>query len=309
MPTSKRSKPQKQNAPMESFKPSKKRCRSIQTQGDMETNKASLKLQINARFRGVRQIIDLNQTTNIISNIKAHFYSTKSEAERLLHNFDAKGGVIIQPTQKQVFRLLKDDIVFPVCHSGFNRSQVLFKVLKDITSIPMKIQNPHGCFNGFDPRFKQAPNYIPIPDKVDESIKSDVDYLYRDAFFLAFGHHRQPKFGYNQCDYGQAIIASQYPVSDKEVIQNRNNMVDYFSNHYYSSPNSRSQRRVFICFNKAVESLIERLYLLVKQRESRLDNVVVIALPIDDYCKARDTLKLASIYRKLYDQLSDLFVV
>ncbi len=46
---------------MESFKPSKKRCRSIQTQGDMETNKASLKLQINARFRGVRQIIDLNQ--------------------------------------------------------------------------------------------------------------------------------------------------------------------------------------------------------------------------------------------------------
>lgn len=248
---------------------------------------------------GIRRLLPLNNTKSKI-NLAAHFRK-KTEGLKKIEQFERKGGVVVTPTKQSLFQLFENDIIFPICHSGHNRSQVMYRLLSDIN---IDVQLPHGAFNGFDPRFKSNAmgKYLYVPT-IDPDTSCKLHQIESKAFFFALGHLRQKKFGSEICNNGKALISNEYPVTDEKVLQKQDDMVEYFDAEMFSLPEG-SRRKVFICFNKAVEVVIERL-----MKHSQMKNVVVVAVPFDDPCKTLDLLNLATIYRSMYQDLSGLFIV
>jgi len=63
----------------------------------------------------------------------------------------------IHPAPIPVVSLQHQDTVFPVCHAGQNRSQVLWTLLCDINNVVsngtgrvLTVKEPHGAESGFD---------------------------------------------------------------------------------------------------------------------------------------------------------------
>lgn len=63
-----------------------------------------------------------------------------------------KTTVVVEEEEK--FVLNSGDMVFPICHAGQNRSQVLWQVFNDVNLVCnncMQVVKPHGAESGFDP--------------------------------------------------------------------------------------------------------------------------------------------------------------
>jgi len=112
---------------------------------------------------------------------------------------------------KPTFHLHPSDVVYPVCHEGQNRSQVMHLVMQSVMGMlgaaPENVQAPHGATGGFDPHSAYVDltddnfyGYIhgPIDPLLEPGLakrKSEEEDWSHIAFWKAFGLAKTARIG------------------------------------------------------------------------------------------------------------------
>jgi hypothetical protein len=192
------------------------------------------------------------------------------------------------------FQLHDMDVVFPICHSGVNRSQTLWHMLKQYGVETIK---PHGAIDSMDPFPSVGDNRIYICSPKGEKDKLD------EAFKEAFGTYKSPVAFYDRqvCDAMNRAARVQdfnYKVWESSVhSQQRNSFTStYWSKAYWGDKKKSNHRLVYIAFKKAPLIALRRLM------ESNRDctGIVVVSLPLDDPMNNPD---VEGTYAQKYGQM------
>ena len=249
-------------------------------------------------------------TSDIVKTMHTkHFSRFGSELQsiELLDAFRQKKGALVSASSKQPFCLMDKDLVFPVCHSGYNRSQVLYALMKDHDVL---VAQPHGCFHGFDPQKCYTEDTLYFPTLVSDTCEQTK--MEQKAFFQGLGVLRQKKFGFEKCSNGYDLVDCYSDNGvNPAVIKARNKMVQHFNDVFYGAAGTINtdlvKRKIYVCFNLAVGSVIQRLV----EQGIALNNVVVVAMQFDDTTSQinNDEALLPQHYRNMYKSYSECFVI
>lgn len=184
----------------------------------------------------------------------------ESSVETCFNEFISKGGTIIRlEGDVKPFQLSPNDIVFPACSGGNNRSQTLWNLLRPYAD-KITLNKPHATQYGFDPFNGKANWNRANPQKHDE-------------FVLWAGVLKSPKLGWD-------VFASWLNKTDATP-EEMNKMTEYYNEHYYHIDNLNGFRRVYITFAKNAHIHMYRL----NQTNESLENVIVLFFPIEDLIK------------------------
>lgn len=181
--------------------------------------------------------------------------------DSVLAEFLAKGGTIIRlADDAEPFQLLPNDMVFPACSGGNNRSQTLWNILRPYTNT-ITLMPPHATQHGFDSYNGQA-NWLRIKplQEVDE-------------FEQWAGVSKSKKFGWDL--FSHWLTKPEAPA--EELLK----MTDFYTREYFHPAVSSDTRRVYITFMKNAHIHLFRL----NQTNQSLENVVVLLYPLDDLIK------------------------
>lgn len=200
------------------------------------------------------------------------------ESKKLYQDFRARGGIIVDaPKQDYLenlaskglatdyFGIKKTDFLIPVCHQGFNRSQVLRKVLIDVlddneinknSPDNIYVSRAHGAVSGCDAHDNGKPPPDPLNEmnfftflhdegtafKSEYTIETDTDPQsqplqmgFRDAFR---GFKKMSRIGEHLVnEQGDLNPTSEYtrPAEFETIRQNRQVTYNWFNEHFYDS--------------------------------------------------------------------------
>ena len=224
----------------------------------------------------------------------------------------------------------------PVCHQGFNRSQILYVVLVDLCKRlgidhTEYVSKPHGALGGCDPHTAYT-NLSPYDfyeylygdgTHLSMSPEEDTDIQTKPlhtAFRDAFGRQKVPRVG----DEIASAFDNLNNESNIEAMEReRTHLNKYFTKEFYGKHDPQGRTRVFICFQRAVPVVMRRLLESFESSsssdnddppESAEDhhpniNAVIFGIPWGDnvnaalcYRESADKLKQAHLdeYRKMY---------
>jgi len=190
----------------------------------------------------------------------------------------------------------KTDMVYPICHEGINRSQILYFVLRELKKVMGADTNtvflPHGAESGFDPHTGyenlNEDNFIQYVHGV-----ADNNHWVNKCFYEAFQEHKVPRFGDSKID--STTLNPKNTIFSRKEWENlekkiRTQMHIYFSEKYFKC--ARTYNHVFITFQRAVPIIIDRI--LEANKSYTLENVTIVALPhFDEISRAGELSQIA----------------
>ncbi len=195
---------------------------------------------------------------------KADSFLEKKEetsVSRVFEEFKSKGGSLYRLGDEiSPFQLLPNDVIFPSCSSGKNRSQTVWKILE---SCDQKIQlmSPHAVRGGNDPYNGRIKKWCD-PSKFK---------LKPDGFVEWAGGSKKVSM------FGEESFQQWWEKKDEPETLGK--MKEYYDKVYYETHFSSETRRVYITFQENAHVHLQRL----SETNHSLDNVVVLyfAFPID----------------------------
>ncbi|MFA6915003.1 MAG: hypothetical protein WC222_01275 [Parachlamydiales bacterium] len=201
----------------------------------------------------------------------------------LVDQFRIKGGTfIVMEEGVEPFALNKNDIVFPSCSGGNNRSQTVWGILRPFAD-KIRLRPPHATSYGFDP-YQGKSNWLAIKEPQSN-----------DKFQVWAGVPKSTKLGW---DLFAVWLDNETP-SEADLKK----MLDYYSNVYFNPAIPEGTRRVYITFTKNAHIHLFRL----NQTNDSLDNVVLLLFPLQDLIKHPPmTWNTAPGSVKTYRELSKL---
>lgn len=174
-----------------------------------------------------------------------------------------------KPDVRTRFAVRPDDLLYPVCSSGQNRSQVLRELLLRRTEAAAdkftgRVELAHACLAGVDPYVDDAMSATVSTADIDRSDK---------GFTLAFGHPRDPRIGEAENPFGGFYEAGD-PFLRKAKV--------WFNKNFFSRPSDAAEgtRRVYLTFDKPVHGMLKRL--VEASAGGSLEDVYVVAIPLGD---------------------------
>ena len=207
----------------------------------METVK--IKISYNNRLQkggSNEQMAQIDECFNLVENreellAEARGYSDKKDFIKLVEEFIDLGGKITFINENinfdkeggygKVIDIRKDDLLYPICHEGENRSQVLYVALQNkykekfqVEEVSKNVVLPHGASGGYDPyqsykNLKEnnwfgyvfggvGPQKLPVhPGKTIFEIadgyvsNNEADLVKTEGFKLAFGQYKKERYG------------------------------------------------------------------------------------------------------------------
>lgn len=181
--------------------------------------------------------------------------------EKSFADFSDKGGTFVYLNDDVTFTLKPNDIVFPSCSRGNNRSQTLWNLLRPFKGV-ITLMPPHATSDGFDPYNGMENWHHESPNRPD------------DEFILWAGVKKSQKFGWDV--FGDCISHENVSSNDLQ------SMLEYYNTHYYNPENLGKQRRVYITFAQNAHVHLYRL----SQTNASLENVVVVCFPLEDLIRS-----------------------
>lgn len=182
----------------------------------------------------------------------------ESSLEVSLEAFLTKGGTLIRLDQNtKPFQLLPNDVVFPSCSGGNNRSQVLWGILRAYDD-KIHLMKPHATRYGFDP-YNGLVNWHRTKNRTKT-----------DEFAQLFNFPKSEKMGWELF----ANWFSKVQITDEE----RDYLIAYFNQNYYCPILPEGARRVYITF---AQNAHIHMYRLSQSNES-LENVFLLFFPLED---------------------------
>ncbi len=185
----------------------------------------------------------------------------ETKGKRCLETFIAKGGQFhhLDPNRVDRFVLFPNDIVYPSCSAGYNRSQTLFVILSNFS---ITLFAPHATRLGFDP----------YNDKANWHVNKEKDKE-ADGFAKWANRERETRFGFDHF---------KYLFDENPSIETLREIRKYFDDHYFGPSignEMKDRRRVYITFAQNAHVIIHRL----NQTNEELNHVVVVSIDLDDY--------------------------
>ncbi len=226
-------------------------------------------------IKDASNVVEKGTSRDTPFRVDKNFENNKATKGKIcLKAFTAKGGkyVHLDPKKKQkkvpAFALLPNDIVFPSCAAGFNRSQTLYAILAKFTP-SITLIAPHATRMGFDP-FNDKANWRTNLDFETDS----------DGFFLWAGHNKVQRFGFDRFGHLQRELNPPPEDLPQEVLLE---IRKYYDENYFG-PSSiplqlKGRRRVYITFAANAHVIIHRL----NQANLHLRDVIVVGINLDDF--------------------------
>lgn len=186
--------------------------------------------------------------------------SSISSLEISLNEFIERGGTIIRlEGDVEPFQFHTNDVIFPACSAGYNRSQIIWNLFRPYSE-KVLLNKPHATQFGFDP-FNGKANWF------------RVNAVEKDEFEAWAGVPRSEKFGYE--------LFSKWLSKKNATEEELNWMLDYYNRAYYHPEHLNGLRRIYITFAKNAHIHLFRL----NQTNESLENVIVLFFPIEDLVK------------------------
>ncbi len=200
----------------------------------------------------------------------------------VLEQFEAKGGTLIRLADDATpFQFLMNDVIFPSCSGGNNRSQTLYAVLSPYAD-KIVINLPYATRYGFDPYNNQTNwvnNHLPT----------------NDEFELWAGTPKQTKFAWKEF----AAWLGKTEATEEELAVMR----EYHNREYFSPSLPEGTRRIYITF---AQNAHVHLYRLAQTNDS-LENVFLLYYPMPDLiCTPHPEWHTKPQAQKAYVELSAL---
>lgn len=255
---------------------------------DGESQEKRLIYHNEQHYRQTSEDNNLNNTVREFKSRGGKVYFMPSLDNVEIHE---KNTIIKDDSINEIFTIKKDDILYPVCHQGVNRSQVLYLLLKSfklhVNGHITEVIAPHGAESGFDPYKLSNPltydNYFQYLN--DVVIQNDPTDILTPIFNKTFGHDKHLRYGTDYVELKKRergefdLNIKHNGTHDFEILyNNRKHMRDWFKKDYYNSTFSTSRRRVFITFMRSSKIIMDRLM----ESETPLDNIVIISFPWGD---------------------------
>lgn len=189
-----------------------------------------------------------------------------------------------QRTGDQAALLRAGDVVFPVCHAGQNRSQVMYALLQNMNlaaSVPLRtrttasddgvdelggpltVMPPHGAECGYDPYQRYSDvgpdNYFEFCHAKFETEPGTHDFWMNECFRAALGRGKSNRFGEEVGTPRQLMPLDFSDETLHRVEQDRSFMHEYFSSNFFTKPAGDQSRNVYLCSCRAVSICMERI--------------------------------------------------
>ena len=224
---------------------------------------------------------DTERLTNLARDF-TNLHGSVLFAPNLPENPDPSFKIGIQP----------NDLLYPICHQGLNRSQVMFLALLGLKHAMKSnledVYPAHGAESGFDP-------FVLPEELTDENyfayihaMDSPTVDLQTKCFFDAFGRTRSTRARQREIEALNLKLNPSYDVIEWERIRaNRAIAREDFSTNYWGTFLSDEydfpeQRKVLITFCGATLIALERLIEVARASGRFLNNVVIVGLPFSD---------------------------
>ena len=189
------------------------------------------------------------------------------------------------------FGLRPTDVLFPICHAGQNRSQVMYQVLLGLrramgaTNPADRVVAPHGALTGFDP-------YVGYENLSEDNFFSFVHSktLATDkggqrldkVFRAALGGSRAPRLGEAHLGPDAELNPTTFDAGAWERLARvRGALRAHFDLSYWSRA-GRTGRLVFVCFSGAAVIAMARLVEVAQRQGQSCHGMYIVALPWGD---------------------------
>lgn len=187
-----------------------------------------------------------------------------------------------------------DDIIYPVCKGGINRSQMIHQLFKNKG---MTVANPHGTIYGYDGTswdFNKANSRMIGTEKniIGRDItNNEIDMSSRNVQFKdAFPGGRQPRFGLDK--FTEAKSAEDF--SDAMRVEFIKMMTE-----------SKSK---IISFGSSGVHMVKKLFDLAKEINVKI-NAKIIIIPMEDSVHHSDCVNCKGLYMEMLRKVANLFTI
>lgn len=224
------------------------------------------------------------------------------EMREIIKHFEANGGTVLFVPDDTTFhfqiKLPQSCTMYPICKGGINRSQILYRVLMQLQTADMQIQNPHGANLGFE---KEHVDLLPEEIEMIGSNSSTGKYrsLAYNLYSAAFDAPRLPRWGLH-LNLNSNQLAGTTAISTTEQTRKK------FAEQYWGNNNS-SRPRMYIAFQSAAFAPLLR---------ANPKNAYVIVLSMSDEAYRVEKQEpyptkqtyIAS-YHKMFKSLQNIFTI
>ena len=269
-------------------------------------------------------------------------YKLKPDAQQELEQFVLRGGTIdgvsaspsgsdatraprrdaysLESMPDHQIKLLPDTILYPMCHSGQNRSQVMYHVLNKIATqfSGLEVKRPHIAYRGFDFTYfykngYDKPDNASVydqwftlqPNLVVEVFDPNAGDVLETSFFDAFKVRKQQRIlepDVSQVrQWGQNLESATTLVDRKAIVESAKSWHETFTKTYWKL-GSLDKHHVFVCF---YDSPLVCLHRLLESNHSTFSNVTIVALRWPDVLK--DESQLVQTYLAMQKQYTSLW--